>query len=65
MRNKDKDNLDTKITLTLTNNYYDLYENGEITKEQLDKVLDLIEDYKSYKPEEFQEKIQNIFKGNK
>ena len=65
MPNKDKDNLDTKITLTLTNNYYDLYENGEITKEQLDKVLDLIEDYKSYKPEEFQEKIQNIFKGNK
>lgn len=56
-----KDNIDQKITLTLTNNYYDLYENGEITKEQLDKVLELIEDYKNYKPEEFQQKIQNIF----
>ena len=56
-----KDNIDQKITLTLTNNYYDLYENGEITKEQLDKVLELIEDYKDYEPEEFQQKIQNIF----
>ena len=57
-----KDNIDQKISLTLTNNYYDLYENGEITKEQLDKVLELIEDYKDYKPEEFQQKIENIFK---
>lgn len=56
-----KDNIDQKITLTLTNNYYDLYENGEITKEQLDKVLELIEDYKDYEPEEFQQQIQNIF----
>ena len=56
-----KDNIDQKVTLTLTNNYYDLYENGEITKKQLDKILELIEDYKEYKPEEFQQKIQNIF----
>lgn len=64
MLNKNKDNLDQKITLTLTNNYYDLYENGEITKKQLDKVLELIEDYESYQPEEFHEKIKNIFDEN-
>ena len=64
MLNKNKDNLDQKITLTLTNNYYDLYENGEITKTQLDEVLELIEDYERYQPKNFQEKIKKIFEEN-
>ena len=56
-----KDNIDQKIFFNLTNNYYDLYEKGEITEEQLNKILELIENYKDYKPEEFQKKLKTIF----
>ena len=56
-----KDNIDQKIFFNLTNNYYDLYEKGEITEEQLNKILELIEKYKDYKPEEFQKKLKTIF----
>ena len=56
-----QDNIDQKIFFNITNNYYDLYESGEITKKELDQVLDLLEKYKKYKPEEFQKKLKNIF----
>lgn len=56
-----KDNIDQKIFFNLTNNYYDLYEKGEITEKQLNKILELIENYKDYKPEEFQKKLKTIF----
>lgn len=56
-----KDNIDQKIFFNLTNKYDELYKKGEITEEQLNQVLELIENYEKYKPEKFQKKIKEIF----
>lgn len=56
-----QDNINQKIFFNITNKYYDLYEKDEITKEQLDQILDLLDHYKEYTPEEFQEKLKDIF----
>lgn len=56
-----RDNLDLKIILSLTNTYENLYEKGEISGQQLDEVLTLIDNYQDYTPEHFQKEIENIF----
>ncbi len=59
-----KDNIDQKLFFTLTNKYDELYEKGEITEEQLNQVLELIENFDQYKPEKFQKKIKKIFNNS-
>lgn len=53
--------LDLKLILSFANSYRNLYEKGEINEEQLNQVLDLIENYQSYAPDEFKNKLDSIF----
>ncbi|HKK83335.1 MAG TPA: hypothetical protein VJ958_03815 [Atribacterota bacterium] len=59
MNNQDK--IDLKVIFTFTSAYEDLYEKGEITADQLNRVLSLIDRYQDYSPTEFKEKLRNIF----
>ncbi len=59
MHNQDK--IDIKIIFTFTSAYEDLYEKGEITAEQLDRVLSLIDKYQDHSPTDFEEKLRSIF----
>lgn len=56
-----KDNIDLKIILSFTNMYEDLYEKGEITASQRDRVLSLLDNYQDYSPEKFEQKLKQIF----
>ena len=56
-----KENIDQKLFFNFTDKYYQLYEKGEITQEQLDEILALIENYENYEPHNFKEKLKNIF----
>ncbi|MFW6000962.1 MAG: hypothetical protein ACOCQE_01210 [Halanaerobium sp.] len=55
--------LDLKLILSFANSYRNLYQKGEIDEEQLNQVLDLIENYQSYAPDQFKNKLQSIFPG--
>lgn len=57
----DINNIDLKIILAFTNAYENLYEKGEITEEQLDSVLSLIDNMKKYSREEFKKELNRIF----
>ncbi len=56
------DKLDLKIIFALTDAYENLYEKGEITAGQLDRVLSLIDNYHNYSSSEFEEEVKKIFK---
>ena len=53
--------LDLKLILSFANSYRDLYQKGEISEEQLNEILDLIENYQSYAPDEFKNELDAIF----
>lgn len=55
-----KDSIDLKIILSLTNAYEELYKKGEITEDQLHGVLSLLEQYQQYSPEEFKKQLEHI-----
>ncbi|MGM0603098.1 MAG: hypothetical protein ACQESS_07280 [Bacillota bacterium] len=55
------DKLDLKVILSFANSYRNLYQEGTISEEQLNKVLHLIDHYQDYKPNEFQQKLKGIF----
>lgn len=57
-----KDNIDLKLILAFTNAYEKLYEKGEITDLELDRILSLIDSYKDYTEKEFKEKLAEIFR---
>lgn len=57
-----KDNIDLKLILAFTNAYEKLYEKGEITDLELDRILSLIDSYKDYTEKEFKEKLTEIFR---
>lgn len=59
--NKDLNQIDFKLILTFTNAYERLYEKGEITEEQFEKVLNLIERYQDYSKEDFEKELKDIF----
>ena len=56
-----QDKIDLKIIFALTNAYENLYEKGEITEEQLESVLSLIDNYQDYPPADFEKELKNIF----
>jgi len=60
-----RSSLDLKLILSFANSYRDLYQKGEITEEQLNEVLELIEDYQSFAPDEFKQKLKDVFPKNK
>jgi len=55
------DKLDLKVILSFANSYRNLYQDGTISKEQLNNVLHLIDHYQDYKPDQFQKKLKNVF----
>ncbi|MFW5995773.1 MAG: hypothetical protein ACOCQB_00765 [Halanaerobiaceae bacterium] len=56
-----KDNIDLKIILSLTDAYENLYEKGEITEEQLKEVFIILDNYQDYSAEEVEKKIGELF----
>lgn len=56
-----QDNIDLNLILSFTNHYESLYEDGKITEEQLNQILSLLDNFDDYSPEEFKEKMINIF----
>ncbi len=56
-----QDKIDLKIIFALTNAYENLYEKGEITDDQLDCVLSLIDKHQDYSPADFEKKLKDIF----
>lgn len=52
---------DFRLVLSFTNAYQRLYEQGEITEEQLFQVSTLIDHYHKYTLKEFQDKLKEIF----
>lgn len=56
-----KENIDQKLFFNFTDKYYQLYEEGKITQEQLDEILALIENYQNYNPQEFKDELQKVF----
>ena len=57
----DKENIDLKIILSFTNQYQNLYEKGDITEDQLNSVIELLDNYQNYSPEDFKKTVQTIF----
>jgi len=53
--------LDFKLLLAFTNAYQDLYEAGEISEEQFEELLSLIENYRDYTLKDFKKKLESIF----
>ncbi|MEJ6951712.1 hypothetical protein [Natronospora cellulosivora (SeqCode)] len=59
--NAGMDQLDFRLILAFTNAYEKLYSLGEISEDQFEKVLDLLEDYQGYSKEEFKAELKKIF----
>jgi predicted type IV restriction endonuclease len=57
-----KDNINQKLFFNFTDKYYQLYEDGKISEDQLNTVLTLLDNYQEYKPEEFKTKLKDIFR---
>jgi mRNA-degrading endonuclease YafQ of YafQ-DinJ toxin-antitoxin module len=53
--------LDLKLVLSFANAYRRLNEKGEISDQQLKEVMKLVENYQSYSPKEFKDRLQGIF----
>ncbi|NLM97664.1 MAG: hypothetical protein GX175_08680 [Halanaerobiaceae bacterium] len=60
-KNQGLEQIDFKLILAFTNAYERLYEKGEITEGQFERVLELIEKYQDYTREEFIIKLKEIF----
>lgn len=58
---REKENIDLKILLSFTTTYQKLQEEGEITAEQLDHILTLLDSYRQYSPREFESELKKIF----
>ena len=55
------DSLDLKLVLSFANAYRRLNEKGEISDQQLAEVMQLVENYQNYAPDEFKERLHEIF----
>jgi len=55
------DSLDLKLVLSFANAYQRLNEKGEISDQQLDEVMQLVENYQNFAPDEFKEQLHEIF----
>lgn len=55
------DSLDLKLVLSFANAYRRLNEKGEISDQQLDQVMELVENYQEYAPKEFKSRLHEIF----
>lgn len=55
------DSLDLKLVLSFANAYRRLNEKGEISDQQLKEVMQLVENYQEYAPDEFKSRLQEIF----
>ncbi|MFW5980489.1 MAG: hypothetical protein ACOCRB_00565 [Halanaerobiaceae bacterium] len=55
------DNIDLNLILSFTNHYENLYEEGKITETQLNQVLNLLDNFEDYSPDEFKDKMIEIF----
>ncbi len=60
-KNTGIEQIDFKLVLAFTNAYENLYEKGEITNEQFNQVLSLIENYQDYSLEDFKKELISIF----
>ncbi len=56
----DKSNIDLKVILSFTDHYQNLYEQGEITEKQLNKVMKLLDNFENYSLDDFKNKIKKI-----
>jgi len=61
MANLNLDSLDLKLVLSFANAYRRLNEKGEISDQQLKEVMQLVENYQSYTPKEFKNRLHKIF----
>ena len=59
MADKKDDNID--LILSFANKYHNLYEQDKINKQQLMKVLELLDDFGGYSYREFEQQLKNIF----
>lgn len=55
------DSLDLKLVLSFANAYRRLNEKGEISDQQLAEVMKLVENYQAYAPNQFKERLHEIF----
>ena len=55
------DRLDLKLVLSFANAYRRLNEKGEISDQQLEEVMEMVENYQDYAPDEFKSKLHEIF----
>lgn len=55
------DSMDLKLVLSFANAYRRLNERGEISDQQLEEVMKLVENYQSYAPEDFKNRLREIF----
>ncbi|RAK07510.1 hypothetical protein C8C77_11356 [Halanaerobium saccharolyticum] len=55
------DSLDLKLVLSFANAYRRLNEKGEISDQQLDEVMQLVENYQNFAPTEFKSRLHEIF----
>ena len=55
------DSLDLKLVLSFANAYRRLHEKGEISDQQLEDVMQLVENYQDYAPDEFKARLHEIF----
>ncbi|ADO78207.1 hypothetical protein [Halanaerobium praevalens] len=59
--NLNLDSLDLKLVLSFANAYSRLNEKGEISDQQLEEVMQLVENYQNYAPADFKNRLQEIF----
>ena len=55
------DSLDLKLVLSFANAYRRLHEKDEISDQQLEDVMQLVENYQDYAPDEFKSRLHEIF----
>jgi hypothetical protein len=55
------DSLDLKLVLSFANAYRRLNEKGEISDQQLEEVMQLVENYQEYEPDKFKSRLREIF----
>jgi hypothetical protein len=55
------DSLDLKLVLSFANAYRRLNEKGEISDQQLEEVMKMVENYQNYAPDLFKTQLHDIF----
>ncbi|MFN2341134.1 MAG: hypothetical protein ABR547_07685 [Halanaerobium sp.] len=55
------DSLDLKLVLSFANAYRRLNDKGEISDQQLEEVMQLVENYQNYSPKDFKSRLHEIF----